>query len=844
MAQLLPQHLVDLRRSGLTDETINGCRYSSLIDPAIIAKHLNWKKPADTLGPCLAFPFAELTGAVNGYARMKPDKPRVHNGKPAKYESPKGGGNRAYFPLPALPMIQTPTAPLLITEGEKKSAAATQAGFPTIGLTGAWNWQKKRNSKKGRRELIKDLAAVDWKGRPVFIVFDSDITEKPDILWAEYYLAEALTAAGANVKAIRLSGGPNGEKVGIDDFLVAHGDAGPAALRKLLEKAEPVTKPQDPRPEVLLSTREDFSISAAIAALAKCDREIYQRGNVLVRLAVPKRAPARSKITRSGAPISEPIPTANLRARITQHANVITVNNKDGTSKIEPAHPPPWLVNGVEAAGDYPGIRVLEGIVSTPVLLADGRVLQIPGYDLDNGLLFVPQGEFKSILESPSKDDALAALGRLLDVVCDFPFEQPEHLSAWVAALLTALSRHAFSGPAPLFLVDANIRGSGKGKCLNVISTIVSLRNFATAPYTIDNREFAKTVTALALAGENYVLLDNVVGNLGSSVLDMALTSTEWQGRILGESRQPRLPLNMIWFATANNAIIVGDTPRRICPIRLRSSDEAPEERTGFKYKDLIAHVSAHRCDLLADALTILKAYFVAGRPTQAIIQWGSFESWSELICGCIVWLGLPDPGLARKEASNRSDSDAIALRSLIAGWQELDPDCHGKTARQAIESLKGNLNQFPKLREALSDVFDLPFGKLPTPLKLGQTIRRFRDRIAGNLYFHGEEAHGGVVKWSVREARPRCTPSQDTMPHPNHPNHVAGGDGGVGGVVSSSHKISESENSEAEKYLGEQEHASNPTIPTIPSNDPEWPCRAIEADQGLPQGSLKMIDP
>jgi putative DNA primase/helicase len=546
--------------------------------------------------------------------------------------------------------------------------------------------------------------------------------------------------------------------------------------------------------------------------LAKCDQEIYQRGNVLVRLAVPKRAPARSKTTLSGAPTSEPIPTANLQARITQHANVVTVKKKDDTIKKEPAHPPAWLVNGVEAAGDYPGIRVLEGIVSTPVLLADGRVLQTPGYDADSGLLFVPHGEFMSIPESPSKDDALAALGSLLDLVCDFPFEQPEHRSAWVAALLTALSRHAFSGPAPLFLADANIRWSGKGKCLNVISTIVSFRNFATDPYTSDDREFAKTVTALALAGENYVPLDNVVGNLGSSVLDMVLTSTEWQGRILGESRQPRLPLNMIWFATANNAIIVGDTPRRICRIRLRSSDEVPEERTGFKYKNLIGHVRAYRCDLLAGALTILKAYIVAGKPTQSIIQWGSFESWSELICGCTVWLGLADPGLARKEASNKSDSDAVALRSLVAGWQELDPDCKGKTARQAIESLKDNPEQFPKLREALSDIFDLPFGKLPSPLKLGHRIKRFRDRIAGNLYFRGAEAHGGILKWSVREAKTLCTHPQNTMPYPNQPNHDSGGDGGVGGVVSSSHSF-------------------------------ELTCRAIEADQGLPQGSLLFED-
>ena len=46
-------------------------------------------------------------------------------------------------------------------------------------------------------------------------------------------------------------------------------------------------------------------------------------------------------------------------------------------------------------------------------------------------------------------------------MVADFPFAQPEHKSTFLAFLLTALARYAFSGPAPLFLIDANVRGSG-----------------------------------------------------------------------------------------------------------------------------------------------------------------------------------------------------------------------------------------------------------------------------------------------------------------------------------------------------------------------------------------------
>ena len=60
------------------------------------------------------------------------------------------------------------------------------------------------------------------------VVFDSDLAEKPEVGWAEWHLAETLRAAGAEVRAVRLPPGPGGVKVGVDDFLLAHG---PDALR-------------------------------------------------------------------------------------------------------------------------------------------------------------------------------------------------------------------------------------------------------------------------------------------------------------------------------------------------------------------------------------------------------------------------------------------------------------------------------------------------------------------------------------------------------------------------------------------------------------------------------------
>src|SRR5262249_33513101 len=150
---------------------------------------------------------------------------------------------RAYFPPGTIAALKDPSAPLVITEGEKKSAKADQEGFPCIGLSGVYGWQKRRptdsaGKKYGERELIDDLAAITWEDRPVVIVFDSDAATNEDVLWAEWHLAQALIARGALVRVVRLPQGPAGEdgkpaKVGLDDYLVAHG---PDALRRRLDK--------------------------------------------------------------------------------------------------------------------------------------------------------------------------------------------------------------------------------------------------------------------------------------------------------------------------------------------------------------------------------------------------------------------------------------------------------------------------------------------------------------------------------------------------------------------------------------------------------------------------------
>jgi hypothetical protein len=126
------------------------------------------------------------------------------------------------------------------------------------------------------------------------------------------------------------------------------------------------------------------------------------------------------------------------------------------------------------------------------------------------------------------------------------------------------------------------------------------------------------------------------------------LTEPTWQNRILGESRNVSVPTNCLLTATGNNLMFAGDMTRRALLCRMDAGLENPEGRSFDT--DLRRWIPAHRVRLVAAGLTILRAFVTAGRPgLDRLTPFGSFEAWSNLVRGALVWLGEPDPCLTRK---------------------------------------------------------------------------------------------------------------------------------------------------------------------------------------------------
>lgn len=208
---LLPQHREDLYRSGLSDKTIQQSRCHSLTQMRVLREILHWRQLGHydddplALGPSLVFPYPDLGGLFDGFARLKPDRPRTReSGAVVKYEQPAGCPLRAYFPRSALEAMRDSLAPLGFTEGEKKALKASQEGLPCIGLAGVWGWQQRRERDDerrpiGERQLLDDLQRIPWKGRSVWIAFDADVRRNPQVNHAVAELARVLSELGADV---------------------------------------------------------------------------------------------------------------------------------------------------------------------------------------------------------------------------------------------------------------------------------------------------------------------------------------------------------------------------------------------------------------------------------------------------------------------------------------------------------------------------------------------------------------------------------------------------------------------------------------------------------------------
>lgn len=162
--------------------------------------------------------------------RFRAPLPVGAKGERMKYSVMPGAGNHCYIPADAhKPLMEAPSEPLFLTEGEKKSVKATKSGLPTIGLPGIWNWLASKNERKeagAEHKIHQDLLPYLSAGRDVYLIYDSDSRDGKrkagQFTRNASYLAAELDKMGCHLYRVDVPQESDDAKTGLDDYLLNH----------------------------------------------------------------------------------------------------------------------------------------------------------------------------------------------------------------------------------------------------------------------------------------------------------------------------------------------------------------------------------------------------------------------------------------------------------------------------------------------------------------------------------------------------------------------------------------------------------------------------------------------
>ena len=515
-----------------------------------------------------------------------------------------------------------------------------------------------------------------------------------------------------------------------------------AAKAARAAKAPPPRTDDDTRPTVTIRAGDlPRMVTETERAIIKADIGVYQRAGALVTTGtVPVMTSEHREIEAQ-----QIVPLGDHALLEAASAAAYFEKWDARVGDMVSANASMMIVKALEQRIGKFKFPVLSGIIGAPTLRADGSILSTPGYDKRSGLLLDPAGvTFPAIPERPSRAAAETALGILGDIIAGFPFVTPADRSVALALLLTAVVRRSLR-TAPLFGLTAPTPGSGKSLIVDCGSVLSTGKEAGVVAMSGNPEELEKRLGALLMGGA-HIALDNIEQPLGGDLLCQLLTQQTVRPRILGKSEVPEVPTSVLVTATGNNLTLFGDMTRRALLCRLDAGVERPELRE-FDF-DPVERAKAERGKLVVAALTILRAYHVAGRPAQAA-PLGSFEDWSRTVRDALLWLGCADP-VSTMDVARALDPKMERLRSVMVNWNAVIGG-ERVSVSQVIDraSEKAGFTQHdpankapfinPDFRDALLSVAGA--GGFIDPTKLGNWLAKHKNRptITGFFELDGE---------------------------------------------------------------------------------------------------------
>lgn len=309
------------------------------------------------------------------------------------------------------------------------------------------------------------------------------------------------------------------------------------------------------------------------------------------------------------------------------------VRKLDGEGRDAPATLPGDVRSQI--LGDHDGISrlpPLRGIIDAPSF-AGPRLIQDEGYDQISGLYLAPGFDVRRADDEPTEEDITHARRVVGTMLRHFRWADQASLANAVGALLLPLIRGLYDGPTPAIWIDASSPGAGKSHLAKALSIIATGRG-RTMALPRSEEELEKRITAeLVLNPRAILVLDNIRDWIGGGALEGLITSTEWNGRILGRSESITVSHQALVVLTANDATMSPDMARRVIPIRIE-----PHPAGWRPPFDLVDTARRGRRDLVWALLTLVQGWISDGSPDGNGASLATFEASTRIVGSVLAW--------------------------------------------------------------------------------------------------------------------------------------------------------------------------------------------------------------
>ncbi len=721
--RLSAEHFTELQASAISDDVIETSGAYTAWERDDLPDPLLWIGDRDGALPALVFPLTEAGKGNTWQVKPQPGSVTLADGRSPKYIGPSKNSG---YPSPALVerrAVDDTTRRVLVVEGTKQALAvmsATDESTAVYGLSGITSWMGGDDGPSSAFQLVGGL--------PVYIVADADASKNRMVYDGAVGVGELCRQWGASpVRFVRF---PGSGKQGIDDVL--GGIDSPAQREKMLElwvkQAE--DKPAKKRPSLsgTIPTKDtpqgaEGSAKPTISTDLHDDKIWEAVDNAVYEKFAGKRL-FRSDhklvclVHRDGR--QHLIPVSNALAVDLSAQAIRIVHSTQTKSKVR-------ALSDKDAATIFNGARVgryprIEGIVETPVLTPSGRILSEPGYDEETGLLLDLSDDLDGfhVPDDPSQEEIAAARELLEEVFVDFPFKTEADRTRAIGMVLTLLVRPSCD-TSPMHVISANTPGTGKGMLMSAVSMIAHGDKARLQKMPHHDEEMQKVLTSALLAGRTMLVFDETGEGIDSLSLAAMLTSTYYEGRILGESRHVSIKNSACVFAAGSNVAVKKDLGRRTVMVELKTSLTNPEARDDFTHPDLPGWIKDNRRALLEAAFTLIRAWIVAGEPAPAPGQpVGSFEDWYHVVGGVLEHAGRRDLMLGvREQRAQHNESELEDLAHLH--W--LSENFHEPFLAYHVECLIDEAEGFVPLPSGIQTLEEA------TAKRLGRVYTRLQDR-------------------------------------------------------------------------------------------------------------------